>query len=285
MYLPEIPAKIVTGRMHFLARDPKYLREKPYTLRYAPAPEDGFPQSNIDRVQHQLTFHDLRLHSELEYGRAGFMVSECLSLMQYEDYADNKKIETIHAGEVTKAVRQALRAASVDLLDYVVRRRHPTWPIATGETYAFNQPASGAHIDHTYEGGRAIIRETYGELADTILKGRWHVWHPLQGPLIDWPLALCDAETVDFAADAMPGDVVDRDNVFENTQIHYNPNQKWYYVSNQLPTELIIFKNADSEEGNGATAGVPHASFDNPLVKETDILRESIEMRVLVQWK
>lgn len=121
MYLPETPAKIVTGRMHFLARDPKYLREKPYTLRYAPAPEDGFPQSNIDRVQHQLTFHDLRLHSELEYGRAGFMVSECLSLMQYEDYADNKKIETIHAGEVTKAVRQALRAASVDLLDYVVR--------------------------------------------------------------------------------------------------------------------------------------------------------------------
>lgn len=81
------------------------------------------------------------------------------------------------------------------------------------------------------------------------------VWHPLQGPLVDWPLALCDAQTVDFKNDTMAGDVVDRDNVFENTQVHYNPGQKWYYLSNQMPTELVIFKNADSEEPNGATPG------------------------------
>ncbi|KAF6820119.1 hypothetical protein CPLU01_12844 [Colletotrichum plurivorum] len=279
----------LTGRMHFLARDPKYLHEKPYTLRYAPGPEDGFPQSNIDRVQHDILLHDLRPELELlEYGRCGFMLANCPSAMRYDDYDDSSKVEGVHAAEVTDVVRRALGAASADLLDWVVRRRHPTWPIATGTSYAFNQPASRAHIDHTYEGSRTIIRGTYGEKAEAILEGRWqcvNVWHPLRGPLVDWPLAVCDASTVDFANDSMPGDVVDRDHVFENTQIHHNENQKWYYLSKQIPSEMIIFKNADSEEPNGAAPGVPHASFDNPNTKDTDIRRESIEMRILVQWR
>ena len=72
---------------------------------------------------------------------------------------------------------------------------------------------------------------------------------------MDWPLAICDAETVDFENDTMPGDVVDRDAVFENTQVHYNPQQKWYYLANQIPSELLIFKNADSGSKFGASPG------------------------------
>jgi hypothetical protein len=53
----------------------------------------------------------------------------------------------------------------------------------------------------------------------------------------------------------MAGDVVDRNQVFENTQVHFNPDMKWYYLSDQMPDELIIFKNADSEEPRGATPG------------------------------
>jgi hypothetical protein len=53
----------------------------------------------------------------------------------------------------------------------------------------------------------------------------------------------------------MAGDVVDRDATFENTQVHYNADQKWYYLPNQLPQELLIFKNADSEAMFGAAPG------------------------------
>jgi len=95
---------------------------------------------------------------------------------------------------------------------------------------------------------------------------------------------MCDAETVDFEHDTMAGDVVDRDAVFENTQVHYNPEQKWFYLPNQLPSELLIFKNADSESRFGATPGIPHASFNNPYTADSDIRRESIEFRVLVSW-
>ncbi|KAH8820809.1 methyltransferase [Xylogone sp. PMI_703] len=275
----------VEANVYFLNRDPKYEEVKPYTLRYTP--EDGFPQTNVKRTLHGLQFHNMRLEKNLQYEKCGFKVANLESQMTYEDYNDNEKIETIHQREVEACVREALNASSADVLDYVVRRRHESWPIATGNTYSSQQPASAAHIDHTYDAGCKIIRDTYPDQAERLLEGRWqcvNVWHPLQGPLVDWPLAMCDAETVDFEHDTMSGDVVDRDAVFENTQVHYNPAQKWYYLPNQLPSELLIFKNADSESISGASPGVPHASFDNPLTKESDLRRESIELRVLVRW-
>ncbi|CAK7219339.1 hypothetical protein SCUCBS95973_003787 [Sporothrix curviconia] len=288
----------VLGKMHFLAREPKYAHEKPYTLRYTPAPESGIQQTNIARVEHPVVFHDLRGRNDLQYDACGFGVvhlggddgseaEEEKPKFSYDDFAHNDRIENKHAPYVLEAVRLALGAASAELIDYVVRRRHEAWPVSTGQPYAYQQPASRAHIDHTYAGGVAVIREAHGDDADAVLSRRWQLvnaWHPLRGPLVDWPLAVCDARTVDFARDTMAGDVVDRHQVFENTQVHFDERQTWFYLQNQTPDEVVIFKNADSNEPAGATPGVPHAAFDNPLKTDADFRRESIEMRILVVW-
>lgn len=279
----------VHGRMHFLTRNPKYAQEKPYTLRYTPAPESGIPQTNIERVEHPVVFHDLRGRTDLLYDECGFSVVKlgAQASFPYDDYEHADRIESGHAPHVLEAVRKALGAQSAELVDYVVRRRHVEWPVSTGEPYAFQQPASRAHIDHTYAGGVAVIKEAHGDEADAVLSQRWQLvnaWHPLKGPLVDWPLAVCDARTVDFARDTMAGDVVDKHQVFENTQVHFDEQQTWYYLQHQMPDEVFFFKNADSAEPAGATPGVPHASFDNPLRTEADFRRESIEMRILVVW-
>lgn len=49
----------------------------------------------------------------------------------------------------------------------------------------------------------------------------------------------------------MAGDIVDRDGATENTQVHFNPLQHWYYLPGQMPQESFIFKNADSRSVNG----------------------------------
>ena len=176
----------VLGRMHFLTRDPKYTHEKPYTLRYTPAPESGIPQTNIARVEHPVVFHDLRDRTDLKYEACGFGVVNLDNanaadaegerpVFSYDDYAHNDRIEKEHAPRVLQAVHTALGAASADLIDYVVRRRHESWPVSTGQPYAFQQPASRAHIDHTYAGGVAVIREAYGDDADAVLSRRWQL--------------------------------------------------------------------------------------------------------------
>jgi len=113
----------VQAKMYFLPRDEKYREEKPYTLRYSP--DDGFPQTNIERTEYSVTFHDMRTEADLIYSRCGFRVANLQSQMQYEDYDDVEKIESVHQPEVAECVRQAMKASSVEVLDYVVSHTYP----------------------------------------------------------------------------------------------------------------------------------------------------------------
>ena len=109
--------------MYFLSRDEKYREEKPYTLRYST--DDGFPQTNIERTEYSIKFYDMRTEADLTYSRCGFRVANLQSQMQYEDYDDVKKIESIHQPEVAECVKQAMKASSVEILDYVVSHTYP----------------------------------------------------------------------------------------------------------------------------------------------------------------
>lgn len=70
------------------------------------------------------------------------------------------------------------------------------------------------------------------------------VWVPLQGPCRDWPLALCDVRSVK-KGDIVPMDEVHANDVLESQQVIYRSSQRWHYLSNQQPYELLIFKAAD----------------------------------------
>jgi hypothetical protein len=80
--------------------------------------------------------------------------------------------------------------------------------------------------------------------------------------------------------------------------VHHNPRQRWYYLSDQSPSELILIhqggSDMDSIPGTDRKllysnyiliiTGVPHSSFVNPLASEGDSLRESIEIRAIVYF-
>jgi len=44
----------------------------------------------------------------------------------------------------------------------------------------------------------------------------------------------------------VPTDQVHADHVVENCGIYYSPAQKWYYLSNHLPSEMMVFVQSDS---------------------------------------
>ncbi|KAL8903056.1 MAG: hypothetical protein Q9207_004188 [Kuettlingeria erythrocarpa] len=276
----------VVTQIFFLDRDELYDTVKPYVIRYDV--KTCVPSENIKRSLCPLTVKDLRhVKEQLSFADCGFQVLPLNSSLEYNDFEDEEMIRTVHVPEILGRVRETFRASDVHALEHVVRRRHPTWPVATGESYDHEQPASRAHLDFSYDAVVDIIQHLYEHEADRVLAGRWQVinaWHPLRGPTRDWPLAVCHAATVDFEDDAVPGDIVQIDRVTENLQIHHREDQRWYYLSDQMPSEMLLFKNADSETPHGASCGAPHASFDlNPGV-EKEVRRESIEVRILVMW-
>ena len=72
------------------------------------------------------------------------------------------------------------------------------------------------------------------------------IWKPLRGPLSDWPLTFCDASTVQKDIDLESADLLYPNLATENFQVYHRSEHKWYYLSNQTPGELIVFKQADS---------------------------------------
>lgn len=115
-----LPDHSSTGKIYFLTRLPKYIHEKPYTLRYRPDNEDDLHQTNIERTLQPITFQDLRASADLPYESCGFKVVELDSAMRYEDYDEPTKVEAIHVREVEACIKAALQAESAEVLDHVV---------------------------------------------------------------------------------------------------------------------------------------------------------------------
>lgn len=68
----------------------------------------------------------------------------------------------------------------------------------------------------------------------------------------DWPLAICDATSVN-QADLVPSDIIfSPDSITENFTVHFNPEQKWYWLPNQSEDEVLVFKAFDSDYTEGA---------------------------------
>jgi len=87
------------------------------------------------------------------------------------------------------------------------------------------------------------------------------VWSPLKGPLRDWPLCVCDASSL-AEDDLQTADVIFRDRVAENFQVCHSEGQRWYYIKDQMPDELLIFRATDTEKPTSA-AGTESTAYLN----------------------
>ena len=82
------------------------------------------------------------------------------------------------------------------------------------------------------------------------------IWKPLRGPLKDWPLALCKRSSVDPGHDLELMDRVYPTNNEETVQVYHNEAQEWCFLSNQTPSEVLMFVGGDSDKG--MAAGMMH---------------------------
>ncbi|KAK0102664.1 hypothetical protein ONS95_006268 [Cadophora gregata] len=274
----------IEAEVHFLSRDPLYREVKPYSMRFKPIGE--VKQTNLLPEKHSIKIRSIREPNlNLTFDKCGFDVIPLQSNMAYEDFRDVQKIAEIYAPEIRAAVKARLKAQHVFVMDYAVRRRHPDYPVSTGENYEAEQPTSIVHIDFTQEEASRMLQKLYGNRAHEVLSYHWqvvNVWKPLKGPVRDWPLAVCDAESFNFEKDGEPGDIVYKDWVTENVQVNYASTQRWYWLPEQTVSELIIFKSADSDDT--ACQACPHTSFFNSRASTADPPRESIDCRTFVLY-
>jgi hypothetical protein len=114
-------------------------------------------------------------------------------------------------------------------------------------------------VDHTVNSAPRRVREHLGADAPELLKHRLgivNVWRPIRGPVLDSPLALCDAQSF------TDGDLIATDLVYphvrgKTSSVEYNPGHRWYYFSEMQTDEVVVIRVHDSAN-DGRARLFPH---------------------------
>ncbi|KAI1007487.1 hypothetical protein K3495_g742 [Podosphaera aphanis] len=280
--------------MFFMQRDPIHQVEKPYELNYKP--EDGQPKTNMTMERATVAVTDIRPATEkYSFETHGFeLVTIDGPVGTRLDFDDPAQVIQVYFPAVASIIQRRLGAERVQVFDHTnranpnpsckVRKRHEKFPISTGGFYEYKQPSTIVHVDTTPRQTRELIQKMNPpEEAKELLQRRYqyvNIWKPLHGPVLEWPLAVCDPGTVD-KSDYIARDFVEVDSYMETYHLYQRPSHKWYYVSSQSEQEAWVFLQSDSAPN--AMRGVPHCSILVPQESKTHSLpRESIEVRALV---
>ena len=263
----------VLADMNYLV--PMAERPRNYTFE----PPAGVPRYNSEHEAHRVAIHDARpIADKVSLDANGFALVQHGSAVR--DFFDDEEVRRVYYPEIERILKQATGAYRVHIFDHTTRRRVPGVEDRSGGP---RQPVQRVHIDHTARSGPQRVRDLLPDEADELLKGRVqvvNVWRPIRGPLLDSPLAVCDATSVGFDQ-LVPSDLVYPHRVGETYSVTYDPAHRWYYVPRMRTDEALLLKCSDTSTAVPARF-TPHSAFIDPTTPADAPPRESIEVRTLV---
>lgn len=261
-----LSAKTVTATLHYTKRGP----ERP--TRYVGAPPPGVPAwTGIDDPQ-EVRIEDVRgREAEFTLDRNGFAFVKAPT--EIRDFYAVEDVRRIYYPEIERLLGDRLGASRVFVFDHQLRN---------GGDPSQAQPSRRVHNDHTVNSAPRRVRDHLGSEAGELLQHRFgivNVWRPVRGPVLDSPLALCDARS--FTDD----DLIASDLIYphlrgETSSVAYRPEHRWYYLSEMQTDEVALIRVHDSAADGRARLSF-HTSFENRLAPDAPP-RESIEVRALV---
>lgn len=256
----------VTATLHYLQRT----AQRP--VRYVGEPPPGAVSwEGIDDPREVLIEDGRGREGEFTLDRNGFALLRAETKMR--DFYSPEEVKATYYPEVERLLRDALGASRVVVFDHGVRNAG----IEGGRT-----PSRRVHNDHTVNSAPRRVRDHLGAEADELLRHRYgivNVWRPIRGPVLDSPLALCDARTF-TDADLIASDLVYPHVRGETSSVAFRPEHRWYYFSQMQTDEVLLIRVHDSADDGRARLSF-HTSFENPAAPGAPP-RESIEVRALV---
>jgi len=220
--------------------------------------------------------------SVAEFGMhaSGFDLLEFPTRVQ--DFLDAEAIDSIYEAEVEAFLKSVTGCSRVHIFDHTVRASDPE----LRERMRVREPAALVHNDYTARSGFVCLQENLGADAERLARTRFqivNVWRPLVDPVEDYPLALCDARSID-RLDLIDAERRAPNHIGEIQLAVHNAGQRWFYFSAMRPPEVLLFKTFDSLDGGGHPCSI-HSAIHLPQEPADATPRQSVESRAFVFYE
>ncbi|KAJ6079730.1 hypothetical protein N7467_009483 [Penicillium canescens] len=282
------------GNLKYLRRDPKYEIEKPFSCLIDLTKVPGAEQTNIvSDIFKDITIHDGReCRQKLGLDTTGFELIDFNDQFLETSFEDTNWLKTVYYPFIENMVVQALGAKEAHVFEHQLRYRHPGFgrPFTRGALH-YDPPINQVHVVHdffriasvdaTQPAGKVRFEKQWPNYSEELWNDRLriiNIWRPLVPVVTEWPLVLCDFQSVDLEKDLRASDVITRNYIGESFAAHYSPNHRWFSVRDQRFSEGWMIKIYDSKPGVAHT--VLHTAID---VGPSTQARKSCEIRVLVR--
>ena len=237
-------ARTVTSTLHYLQRG----KDKP--ARYVSEPPPGVPRWNGIDDPHDVRIEDARGHeADFTLDQNGFALIKAPTAIS--DFYSEDEIRQVYYPEVARLLQETLGASRVFVFDHNVRN--------AGRS-GMAEPSRRVHNDHTVNSAPRRVHDHLGADAPELLKHRFgvvNVWRPIRGPVLDSPLALCDARSF-TDDDLIASDLVYNHVCGETSSVAYRPDHRWYYFSEMQPDEVVLIRVHDSASDGRARTLLPY---------------------------
>jgi len=251
--------------------------------QYVYNPPEGVPKNNIGLDTKPVIVHDARgREAEFTTDTSGFQFVKHVSAEK--EFDDEERIKAVYLKEVEDLLKKETGAKRIFIFDHTIRRK-PGEGVDNdpqGKPEEARGPVERVHVDQTYDASVKRVYQHLGHEAERLLKGRvriFNVWRPIRHPAAHKPLAVSDWRFLDTKHDLVSVRHIYPDREGSTFKVRYDPNHRWYYLSNQTPEEVTLIKCYDSEVDRARLA--PHSAFLETISPPEAPHRESIEVRCL----
>jgi hypothetical protein len=266
---PTAAAGTIEASLNYLAPG----TANPFVYAYAPPP--GMPVSAGHYEPQRVTIRNGRpLIRRFSLDGEGFELRRHIS--EVANFYDEGEVLQLYYPEMDELLRAATGAEKVVIFDHTMRN---TAKGKNGER--IREAGASVHNDYTVASAAKRVRDLLDPAeAEARLQRRFvevNVWRPIAEPVQSWPLALCDAQSLDWS-DLVVSERRYPDRVGETYRVHFNPKHRWFYFPQMRRDEVLLIKCFDSETDGRARLSV-HSAFEDPTSPHDAAPRESIEIR------
>ncbi|KDQ08748.1 hypothetical protein BOTBODRAFT_59114 [Botryobasidium botryosum FD-172 SS1] len=240
-------------------------------------PPGKLKKNSIDDTR-DVVIHDARgLEDTLSIEVNGFEFLKHISAKT--EFLDERAVKTHYYAEMEEFLKEHTGAKRVYIFNHIIRRNYE------GAGGGVPGPVNRVHVDQTFEDGFEVVRRHLPDEAEELLQGHFrivNVWRPIGAPVHHDPLTVADYRTLsleDLVPVHMLGTDVASPYLFN---IRYNENIKWYYLREQTPSEVALFKCFESDMSHKGARMCPHGSFHDASSPPEAPKRQSIEIRALI---